>query len=437
MNHKHRFSLLKLVPILLVILMYIFVPPPQGLTPNGWKALIIFLIALYLWATGIINISITALFVIFMLMFTNAVTPTQALSGFSSPAVFLVIVGFLISLGLVASGLDKRIANQFLKYCVKEKFVLLGVIFITAFLSMLMSNTAITLVMLPITARIAKKLNMNKVILFLIIAFAANIGGVGFLIGTAPNLIAAEALNLDFNQWFVIGFPFMLIMLILLYFSLYLYLKPSSKYIKIKTDKPGPISKKEKIVASIILLSLVLWFTSPYHGISTITIGLLAGLLLLLTTYSWNFFQKNTDWGVLFLLGGAISLGHALESTGAANWLAQSFLTLTGLQNPLFISFGFVLFSLFITQFIQNTATTAIMTPVLIGLSETLNISPKGLVIPMAIGVSMTFLLPTGTAPNAIVFNATKIKVKEMVKLGVLPTILAIICLFGLCWVLV
>ena len=132
-----------------------------------------------------------------------------------------------------------------------------------------------------------------------------------------------------------------------------------------------------------------------------------------------------------------MSLAHALESTGAAYWIAQTFLDVTGLQNPLWISFGFVVLSLFITQFIQNTATAAIMVPVLVGLSKSLGMDPVALVMPMAIGVSMTFLLPSGTAPNVIVFNATKLKIKDFIQIGIAPTILALIMLFGLCWVLV
>ncbi len=436
MNHKHKSLLVKLVPIFLFILLY-FIVTPQDLSPNGWKAFTIFLITIYLWATGIVNISITALFVIFMLMFTNTVTPTQALSGFSSSALFLVIVGFLIGLGLVATGLDKRIAHTFLKYCKQERTILLGIVVITAFLSMLMSNTTTTLLMLPIVARIARKSNINKIALFLLTAFSANVGGVGFLIGTPPNLIAAEVLNLNFNQWFLYGFPFALLMLPLLYFSFYIQFKPSSKIIKFKLEKLDKISIKEKRAAAIILLALVLWFTSPLHSLSTVTIGLLAGLLLLLTTYSWKFFQRHTDWGVVFLLGGAISIGNALQTTGAAHWMASSILKASGLQTPLFISFGFVVFSLLITQFIQNTATAAIMAPVLVGIAQSLNLEPISLVLPMAIGVSMTFLLPSGTAPNAIMFNKSNIKIKDMVKYGSLPTVLALGLLYGLCWVLI
>ncbi|MEA3430861.1 MAG: SLC13 family permease [Nanoarchaeota archaeon] len=437
MNNKHKSFILKLTPLLLFILLYFIIPTPVGLTTNGWKALIIFLIAVYLWATETINISITAILAIFLLLFTGAVKPLQAFSGFSSSALFLVIIGFLMAFGLTASGLDKRISNYFLKHCKKESTIMLGIILITAFLSMIMTNTTTTLLMLPIVARIASKSKIKKVSLFIITAFSANIGGIGFLIGTPPNIIAAEALNLNFNQWFIIGFPFMIVMLALLYLSFRIQFKPRKKYLKIKTEKLKEFSKKEKTASIIILLTLILWFTTSLHNISTITIGLLGGLLLLLTTYTWKYFTKNTDWGVIFLVGGAISLGHALESTGAALWVAQNVLSVTGLQSPLWISFGFVVISLLITQFIQNTATAAIMAPVLVGIAASMGIAPSALVIPMAIGVSMAFLLPSATAPNAIVFGKAKIKVKEMARLGLLPTLFSLVALFVLCWILI
>lgn len=424
------------MPIIVLALLYFIVPQP-AISTEAWKAIFIFLITAYLWASETFNIAVTAILAVFMLMLTETVQPAQALSGFSSSALFLVIIGFLLALGMMSSGLDKRIANYFLKHCKKESSILLGVILITAFLSMIMTNTTTTLLMLPIVAKIARKTKISKIALYLITAFSANIGGIAFLIGTPPNIIAADALGLNFNQWFIIGFPFMIVMLALLYAAFKIQFKLNHKCVKIRTEKLKKFSKKEKTATGILLMTLALWFTSPFHNISTITIGLLGGLLLLLTTYSWKYFAKKTDWGVVFLVGGAISLGHALESTGAALWIAESFLRITGLTSPLWISFGFVLLSLAITQFIQNTATAAIMAPVLVSLAVPLNISPAALVIPMALGVSMAFLMPSATAPNAIVFSKAKIKVKDMLKLGALPTAFALGALFVLCWILI
>lgn len=431
------YKILKLSPIAIILFVYAFISPPQGLSPAGWSAFLVFLITIYLWATGMLNLSVTAILSMLLLILTSAATLPEAVAGFSTSALFLILAGFFISCGLTASGLDKRIAHLFMDYCTTEKSIFAGIITVTAALSMMMSNTTTVLLMLPIVANIASQSKVNKVALYLLAAFSANIGGVGFLIGTPPNLIGAELLHMDFLGWFVIGFPFAVVMAASLYLSFYLYFKPGSKHIEIRNGKLKPMSAKERYVTGVICLSLLLWFTSPLHNLSAVSVGLLAGVLLMLTVYSWSYFQKNTDWGVVFLIGGAISLGDVLLKTGAATWMADMFLKITGLQNPLWISFGFVLFALTMTQFIQNTATAAIIAPVLASLAANLNISPLALVMPMTLGVSMTFLLPSGTAPNAIVFNAAKISIRDFVRIGLLPTIFAIIVLFGLCWLLI
>ena len=440
MNKKEKEAVIwtaKLLPILALVLIYFLVPTPEGLTTNGWKAILIFLLTAYLWISEIIHLSVTAIIVILLLFVTKTVTPLTALSGFGSTALFLIIIGFGIATGLIATGLDKRIAHEILKYCHTEKTVLLGCIIITAFLSMIMSNTTTVILMVPIVMHMIQRTNLHKIMFLLAIAFSANIGGVGFLIGTPPNIIASEALGLDFMQWSKIAVPVMVIMLGFLYVSFLLYFKMNKKRIKVHIKKKfGKITNAEKRAASIILLTIFLWITSSFHGLSTVTVGLIGTVLLFLFVYKWNYFQKHTDWGVVFLIGGAISLGNALRITGAADWIALEFLALTGFQNPLFIAFSFVVLGMIATQFIQNTATAAIMTPVLIGLGDVLSINPAALVIPMAIGVSMTFLTPPGTAPNAIVYNKAKIKSSEMLKVGLLPTLFSLVVMFALCWIM-
>ncbi len=427
----------KLLPIIILILIYLTTSPPTGLSDQGWKAILIFLLTAYLWISELIHLSITAILVILLLFITNTVTPTEALSGFGSTALFLIIIGFAIATGLIATGLDKRIAHEILQYCHTEKSALLGCIIITAFLSMIMSNTTTVILMLPIIMHMLNRTNLNKIMFLLAIAFSANIGGIGFLIGSPPNIIASEELGWGFMQWFKVAFPVMIIMLGFLYVSFLLYFRSNIKKVRIHVKhKFTKITDQEKVAGSIIVLTILLWITSPFHGLSTVTVGLIGAVLLFIFVYKWNYFQKHTDWGVVFLIGGAISLGNALKTTGAADWLAQEFLTLTGFQSPLLIAFSFVVISMIATQFIQNTATAAIMAPVLIGLSDVLGINPAAMVIPMAIGVSMTFLTPPGTAPNAIVYNKAKIKTLDMLKAGLLPTSFALIVMFVLCWVM-
>ncbi|MBN2043262.1 MAG: DASS family sodium-coupled anion symporter [Candidatus Aenigmarchaeota archaeon] len=428
-------GLWKLIPVILVAVFYAFVffsnLLPSGLTIQGFTALMIFLVTIYLWATEIIPLPVTAFVSVMLLAASGSVGLPDALYGFGSTVVFIIIVGFFLSAGLIKSGLDKRIAFAILRRSHSENSVFIGLILMTAFLSMIISNTTTTLLMVPIAIHIMHQVRMNKECLLLGIAYAANIGGAGLLVGTPPNMIGAEALGWGFFEWMVAALPFTLIMIAMLYVSFRIFFRPGHREIRKHLVKDlGPITQEEKRTAAIIVLTLLLWITSPFHQIPAIVVGLFAGVLMFLFVYGWKYFEKNTHWGTIFLIAGAVSLGRALEITGAAGWMADNFMLFTGFTNPVLIAFSFVIFSLVITQFIQNTATAAMMTPVLLGLSSSLGIPATMMVVPVILAVSMTFLMPPGTAPNAIVHGVGRVKTKEMIKVGLLPTIFSVVLLF-------
>ncbi len=426
----------KILPVFLLLFFYACLSGnlPPGLSSGGLATLFIFLISIYLWATEIIPLPVTAFLAMFMLALSRAVSIPDSIYGLGSTVVFLIIIGFFLAAGLMKSGLDKRIAYKILRNSHSENAVLVGLIVITGLLSMIISNTTTTLLMLPIAMHITNRVRINNHAILLGIAFAANIGGAGLLIGTPPNIIASEALGWGFYEWMVSALPFALIMLLLLYVSFVIYFRPKHKRVeKTLVPDPGPLRREEKFAGFIIVFTLILWITSPLHRLPAIVVGLTGGLLMFLFVYDWKYFEKTTHWGTIILIAGAVSIGHALEITGATSWVANEFLSLTGLTNPSFIAFSFVLLSLAVTQFIQNTATAAMFVPVLVGLSENLGLPPQGFVVPVAIAVSMTFLAPPGTAPNAIVHGVGKIRTKEMFKAGVLPTLFAIVLLFAYC----
>lgn len=438
---RKRFAkiFLRIIPIVIILLFYISVVSfnllPSELSFQGFTVIAIFLISIYLWATELIPLPVTAFLAMLMLAFSGSVSLPDSLYGLGSTVVFLIIIGFFLAAGLTRSGLDKRIAYKILKNSHSENAVLIGLIVITGFLSMIISNTTTTLLMLPVALHIMHKVKMDNKCILLGIAFAANIGGAGLLIGTPPNIIASEALGWGFYEWMLAALPFALIMLFLLYVSFMIYFKPKHERIEKKlVSDLGPVKKEEKTAGLIIVLTMLLWITSPLHNLPAIVVGLVGGLLMFLFVYDWRYFERMTSWGTLILIAGAVSIGHSLEITGATTWIANVFLAFTGLTTPALIAFSFVILVLAVTQFIQNTATAAMFIPVLTGLSSTLGIPAQALVVPVAIAVSMTFLAPPGTAPNAIVHEVGKIKTKEMFKAGLLPTIFALGLLFAYCW---
>ncbi len=426
-------------PVIILIALYfliaLFGALPDGLTYESFTAIVIFLITIYLWATEILPLPVTAFFAMFLLAMSGSVSLADSIYGLGSTVVFLIIIGFFLAAGLTKSGLDKRIAYKILRNTHSENTVLIGLILITSFLSMIISNTTTTLLMVPIALHIMHKVRMNNEALLLGIAFAANVGGAGLLIGTPPNIIGSEALGWGFYEWMVHALPFTLVMIFLLYLSLVIYFRPGHEKIKKHLVKDlGPLKGEEKRTALIIIFTLLLWISSPVHHLPAIVVGLIGGMMMFVFVYDWRYFERVTNWGTIILIAGAVSLGRALEVTGAAHWIATNFLGLTGLTSPVFVAFSFVLLAICITQFIQNTATAAMLTPVLVGLSSGLGILPEGLVVPVILAVSMTFLMPPGTAPNAIVHGVGKIKTKEMFRAGLLPTIFALVLLFVYCW---
>lgn len=437
MKHVRKASIL--IPVIILLLVYFLVLSfnllPSGLTIQAFTAMVIFLVTIYLWATELVPLPVTAFFAMFLLALSGSVSLPDSIYGLGSTVVFLIIIGFFLAAGLTKSGLDKRIAYKILRHSHSENSVLIGLIIMTAFLSMIISNTTTTLLMVPIALHIMHKVKMNNKALLLGIAFAANIGGAGLLIGTPPNIIGSEALGWGFYGWMIHALPFTLVMIFLLYVSFMLYFRPKHEKIKKHLVKDlGPLKREEKRTGIIIIFTILLWIATPLHNLPAIVVGLIGGMLMFVFVYDWRYFERVTHWGTIILIAGAVSLGRALEVTGAAKWVAMNFLGLTGLTSPVLIAFSFVVLAMCITQFIQNTATAAMFTPVLVGISSGLGILPQSLVVPVILAVSMTFLMPPGTAPNAIVHGVGKIKTKEMFRAGLLPTIFALVLLFIYCW---
>ncbi|NIO22802.1 MAG: DASS family sodium-coupled anion symporter, partial [Candidatus Aenigmarchaeota archaeon] len=380
MKQVRRVSLL--IPVIILILAYFLVLSfnllPFGLTYESFTAIIIFFVTIYLWATEILPLPVTAFLAMFLLALSGSVSLPDSIYGLGSTVVFLIIIGFFLAAGLTKSGLDKRIAYKILRNSHSENSVLIGLIVMTAFLSMIISNTTTTLLMVPIALHIMHKVRMNNEALLLGIAFAANIGGAGLLIGTPPNIIGSEALGWGFYEWMVNALPFTLVMIFLLYVSFLIYFRPKHEKIEKHLVKDlGPLKPEEKRAAFVIIFTLLLWIASPIHNLPAIVVGLIGGMLMFVLVYDWRYFERVTHWGTIILIAGAVSLGRALEVTGAAQWIATNFLGLTGLTSPVFIAFSFVVLALCITQFIQNTATAAMFTPVLVGLSSGLGILPQ------------------------------------------------------------
>lgn len=404
-----------------------------------------------LWLTEAIHVTVTALFIPVFAVAFNIYNVEEALKSFSNPIIFLFLGGFALATALRVQGLDRFIANQLISLSRGSMFVATIMLFIaTAFLSMWISNTATAAIMLPLGLGILSTLDFTQhrnTFLFVLlgIAYSASIGGMGTLIGSPPNAIASSVLKLDFLSWMKLGMPFVLVMLPSCIFVMYLLLRPKFNFeLNLKLEDAKWDHKKTITTLIFISIALAWVFSSKIShlmgGVKSIdsVIALLAILIVCISkVVSFDDIQKNTDWGVLLLFGGGLSLSHILKLSGASLVMANAISNLVGDANWVLIVLIVALFIVFLTEFTSNTASSALLIPIFSTMSQAMGMSELLLTLIIGFGASCAFMLPVATPPNAMVFGTGFIKQKDMIKIGFLLNLLSvclIVCFTSFVW---
>ncbi len=318
----------------------------------------------------------------------------------------------------------------------------LSIFAVTAALSMWISNTATAAMMLPLALGLLSHLDATKerktfVFILLGIAYSASLGGLGTLVGSPPNAIAAKALDYDFADWMKIGLPMMLILLPAMLVSLYLVLRPNlNQKIHFETEVI-PWTKTRVATMILFACTAVAWIfgkkLSETFGISqpdTWTALAAACLVVMLGTASWRQVAENTDWGVLLLFGGGLTLSAILKDSGASLVLGQTLANTFGDTSPLVVIFAVTIFIIFLTEFTSNTASAALLVPVFAAIADQMGIPKEILVVIIGIGASCAFMLPVATPPNAIVFGTGQIKQSEMMSVGMVLNVMCVFIIF-------
>ena len=381
------------------------------MTPEILKGIIILSIIGLLWITELIPISITSLMVPILAVLSGVFTVQEALAPFAHPIIFLFMGGFTLAGALHKYEIDLWIAQKMLKLAGGNfKLAVLFLMYATAILSMWMSNTATTAMMLPIALGISP-----TPYVLLSIAYAASIGGVGTLVGSPPNGIAAGILNVSFGKWMEIGFPLSLISIFIAFVILTLYFKPKAKTIEIE-ERKIKIDRNGYKVGIIFLITAALWISGTVHE-SIVSIGAII-LLSILGLMDIREFNAWINWSVLILFGGGITLSKLLTKTGASKYLAHSLVDALGKTHIIVYAFVMVLFALAFTELTSNTATAAILIPILVSVAAQLKVSPMLIALPAGFAVSFAFMLPVATPPNALVYATGVIKQKTMISVG-------------------
>src|SRR5699024_565379 len=277
---------------------------------------------------------------------------------------------------------------------------------VTAVLSMWISNTATAAMMLPLALGIMSNLDFSKdrgtfIFILLGIAYSASIGGLGTLVGSPPNAIAAKELGYSFNDWFKVGLPMMILLMPVMFAVLYFVFKPRLNYKVEITDEQIPWTSARVLAAIVFVVTAGAWIAGGWikdiFGITspdTFVAVACAIAVAFLGLASWKQISDSTDWGVLFLFGGGLTLSAVLGESGASKILGQTVADIFGGSPKLLVIFIVVAFIIVLTEFTSNTASAALLVPVFASIDIEMNMPPEALVLMIGLGASCAFMLP-------------------------------------------
>lgn len=400
--------------------------------------------------------------------------------NYANPVIFLFLGGFLLAAAMQKWKLDRRFTLWFLtrgRLANDARKVLLGMMAVSACLSMWISNTATTAIMLPLGLGILGLLGGKPgesrygTALMLGIAWAASVGGMGTIIGTPPNGIALGILDttladdpsyqrITFLDWMAFGVPYVILFVLIVWLLLLKLFPPETLSIPGGKDRLlaeratlGMMSRGEKTTVGTFAFAVACWISNPFwdsllpealsanlRWVDEYTIGLTAGVLLFVLpvklrsgefVLSWAD-SKTVDWGTLILFGGGIALSDAMFKTGVAAWIAHDVIGAFGAPTTLMMMFVVVLMIDLLTEVTSNTAVTSMMVPIVISVAIAAGEEPVTLAVAAALAGSMAFMLPVATPPNALVFGTGYIKLKDMVRAGFVLDILGWLFTIGI-----
>ncbi|GAB3672282.1 SLC13 family permease [Salinisphaera aquimarina] len=437
-------------------------PAPGGMDAAAWHCAGLALFMATWWATEAIPIPATSLLPLAVGPAIGVGEFQELAHGYADDIIFLFLGGFLIGLAMQRWNLHRRIAlTTLLAVGTKPARQIAGFMIATGFISMWVSNTATSIMMLPIGMSVVSLMSEDDspeveryaTRLLLAIAYAASIGGVATLIGTPPNALLAgylssdQGIDIGFAQWMVVGLPVSLVMMAAAWAWL---VRGGFKLdtgaagrdmLQGELKKLGPMTSAEKRVGFMFLLAAVLWIMRPLLSdagidwLSDAMIAMAIGVALFVVPaggknrgarlMSWEN-EANVPWGVLLLFGGGLALASAIKDTGLAEWIATQMEVFDVLPAVLLVG-AVVLVIISLTEVSSNTATAAVFLPLLGALAGSVGIDVLLLTAPAAIAASCAFMMPVATPPNAIVFATGRMRIQSMMRAGLA---LNIACVF-------
>lgn len=460
-------------PLVFILIKLFF--NPTDLSNEGVAILASTLWVAIWWITEAVPISVTALIPIILFPLSGGLDLKTTTAAFGHKFIFLFIGGFILAIAIEKWNLHKRIALNIIKFVgTKKSNIILGFMIATAFLSMWISNTATSVMILPVGLAIISQLkdnpntleNENQIFgktLMLAIAYSASIGGMATLIGTPPNLVLAGVIKTSYNieisflQWMSFGLPIS----VLLLFICWLYLtRIAFKFknegfdsglneINQQIKKLGKMSYEEKSVMIVFITTALAWVVQSFvikkfiPAIDDTIIAIICAVILFILPnkdhdkklLNWED-TTRLPWGILLLFGGGMALAKGFDSSGLAVWIGNQMTMLDSIPLLLLLLILITIVN-FLTEITSNLATTAMLLPVLVSLAEAININPYFLLVGATVAASCAFMLPVATPPNAVVFGSKILKIDDMVKKGFWMNLISILILTSVVyWIL-
>ena len=437
----------------------------EGLTVVQQRVIAIFVMAVMLWLTEAIPAWATSVTIIFVLLFFVSNSSFKFMQGsegeygqlldsvgimacFADPTIILFLGGFILAIAATKSGLDVWMAKTMIRpFGKKSENVLLGFLLITGIFSMFISNTATAAMMLTFLTPVFKALPANgkgRIALTMAIPIGANLGGMGTPIGTPPNAFAYKVLNdptgmnmdIGFGQWMAVMAPLVIVLLIIAWFLLRKFFPFKQKTIELNIDGDMHRNWRTVVVGVTFIITILLWIFGKQLGINANTVAMLPIAVFAFTGVITAKDLQDIDWGVIWMVAGGFALGLAMNGTGLAKAAVESIPF--GEWSPIVILIVAGIVCFFLSNFISNTATAALLIPILTvvcaGMGDKLDVigGSSTVLIGIAVAASAAMSLPISTPPNAIAYSTGLIEQKDMAKAGVTMGIVTLVLGFAL-----
>ena len=451
---------------LLVFIVMQILPAPEGLSSEGWSvAAIVSLMAIW-WATEAIPVAVTALLPLALFPLIGIVSFKEAAIPYANPNIYLFLGGFMLALAIERSGLHKRMAlHMIIAAGSSGPKLIAGFMTIAALISMFVMNTSTTLMLLPIGLAVCsvvsntipglteKEITYFDTSLMLGIAYAATIGGMSTLVGTAPNIVFSAfmqetyGIEISMIDWMTLGVPLAIVMLYSAWIVLTKYVFPTSfitsnetkLYLKNMLNEQGPLSKDEIKISIIFGLTAMAWMLrtvldnyQTFSGLTDAGIAIISAILLFMIPSTSNKGElldwSDSDklpWGLLILFGGGLSIAAQINSSGLGIWIGEGLSVLSTVP-PVFLILAVTALIIFLTEVTSNVATTSTFLPVFGAVAIGIGVLPVSLTVPVCLAASCAFMLPVATPPNAIVYGSGKFTIATMMKAGFALNIIGI-----------